>query len=236
MTDNKQVEQIAVSLLKQIYDGYCRFQKHELIPDSTCTTCNGFLYVCRGGVPDVDCPSCGGTGMEREAGLDCEGFAEFIEHGIIFGNTPFLEIIREVEPSPIELENVQESDTTGSEQSGEAGSPKEIQAFMKVRDVLESQLREARKEIEEYSRNLKNAVNTGEHWCNKWAEVNAKNYDLEEQLKNLSQQAQELETFKDKIFELCWNNTDDLGQIIYEIQCLCTRGESTPQTPNKQNG
>jgi hypothetical protein len=81
------------AMLKHIYESYSKYVKHEQIPDSTCNRCGGFLYIEQGGVGDVDCPSCRGTGMEYESGFDAEGFSEFIEHGIMFGNQPFLELM-----------------------------------------------------------------------------------------------------------------------------------------------
>lgn len=96
------------AMLKHIYDGYSNYVKHEVIPDSTCSRCGGFLYIEQGGVGDVDCPSCKGTGMEHENGFDAEGFSEFIEHGVMFGNQPFLELIecsiKDSEDNPLSWE------------------------------------------------------------------------------------------------------------------------------------
>lgn len=61
--------------------------------ESTCSRCNGFLYIEQGGVGDVDCPNCNGTGKNLDVKLDVELFAENIEHKIIFGSEPFFELI-----------------------------------------------------------------------------------------------------------------------------------------------
>jgi hypothetical protein len=215
MTDNKQVEQIESELVEEI------LRKFEEIGIDT-------------------------SNWEYEFG-DGNFAAEFIQAGI----RSHLEKLNS-------QQNVQVSDTTGDAQSGEADNQLRFANFFMHKEYnahtimafaesetkyLESQLREAREEIEEYSRNLKNAVNTGEHWCNKWAEVNAKNYDLEEQLKNLSQQPQEIVKVAQPFFD--WvkkyyplvDTSDEKAAKLYmayhNLKSALT--ESTPQTPNKQN-
>lgn len=61
--------------------------------ENICSRCNGFLYICEGGVGDVDCPSCKGTGLNSERVFDTENFVEFIENGVIFGEQPFLDLL-----------------------------------------------------------------------------------------------------------------------------------------------
>jgi DnaJ-class molecular chaperone len=87
------------SMLQAIMDGYSSNWKDkyneedEESEENTCSRCNGFLYICEGGVGDVDCPSCNGTGLNNERVFDTENFVEFIEHGVIFGEQPFLDLL-----------------------------------------------------------------------------------------------------------------------------------------------
>ena len=87
------------SMLQAIMDGYCSnwkdkySEEDEESEENTCTRCNGFLYIEQGGVGDVDCPSCNGTGLKSERVFDTENFVEFIEHGVIFGEQPFLDLL-----------------------------------------------------------------------------------------------------------------------------------------------
>jgi DnaJ-class molecular chaperone len=87
------------SMLQAIMDGYSSNWKDKYNEDdeeseeNTCSRCNGFLYICEGGVGDVDCPSCKGTGLNNERVFDTENFVEFIEHGVIFGEQPFLDLL-----------------------------------------------------------------------------------------------------------------------------------------------
>ena len=84
------------SMLQAIMDGYSSSWKdkyNEESEENTCSRCNGFLYICEGGVGDVDCPSCNGTGLNNERVFDTENFVEFIEHGVIFGEQPFLDLL-----------------------------------------------------------------------------------------------------------------------------------------------
>lgn len=87
---------LAKELLRSIDEKYTQSWKPKLLDDSeqnTCNTCNGFLYICQGGVGDVDCPSCNGTGQNMESVFDDESFLEFIEHTVMFGKEPFYELI-----------------------------------------------------------------------------------------------------------------------------------------------
>jgi len=68
-------------------------EEDEESEENTCSRSNGFLYICEGGVGDVDCPSCNGTGLNNERVFDTENFVEFIEHGVIFGEQPFLDLL-----------------------------------------------------------------------------------------------------------------------------------------------
>lgn len=78
------------SMLQVIMDGYISNWKDK---ENTCSRCNGFLYICEGGVGAVDCPSCKGTGRINVRVFDTENFVEFIEHGVIFGEQPFLNLL-----------------------------------------------------------------------------------------------------------------------------------------------
>ena len=84
------------SMLQAIMDGYTinwKDKYSEEDEENTCTRCNGFLYIEQGGVGDGDCPSCNGTGLNSERVFDTENFVEFIEHGVIFGEQPFLNLL-----------------------------------------------------------------------------------------------------------------------------------------------
>lgn len=86
------------SMLQAIMDGYSsnwkdKFDEEDESEENTCSRCNGFLYIEQGGVGDVDCPSCNGTGRNNERVFDTENFVEFIEHGVIFGEQPFLDLL-----------------------------------------------------------------------------------------------------------------------------------------------
>ena len=87
------------SMLQAIMDGYSinwkdkYSEEDEESEENTCTRCNGFLYIEQGGVGDVDCPSCNGTGLNSERVFDTENFVEFIEHDVIFGKQPFLDLL-----------------------------------------------------------------------------------------------------------------------------------------------
>lgn len=90
-------------MLRFIENGYSSFWKiPEYSEDALeCTTCGGFLYVCQGGVADLDCPSCDGTGKDLEKVFDAEGFSEFIEHSVMYGNQPFNELIHCIINKPV---------------------------------------------------------------------------------------------------------------------------------------
>ena len=87
------------SMLQAIMDGYSSnwkdkySEEDEESEENTCTRCNGFLYIEQGGVGDVYCPSCNGTGLNSERVFDTENFVEFIEHDVIFGKQPFLDLL-----------------------------------------------------------------------------------------------------------------------------------------------
>jgi len=86
-------------LLQLILDEYGRNWKDRFTEDdeeteeNTCTRCNGFLYIEQGGEGDVNCTSCNGTGVSSERVFDKETFLEFIEHDVIFGEEPFLNLL-----------------------------------------------------------------------------------------------------------------------------------------------
>lgn len=86
------------SMLQAIMDEYSsnwkdKFDEDDESEENTCSRCNGFLYICEGGVGDVDCPSCKGTGLNSERVFDTENFVSFIEHDVIFGEHPFLDLL-----------------------------------------------------------------------------------------------------------------------------------------------
>lgn len=84
-------------MLQAIMDGYSsnwkgKFDEDDESEENTCTRCGGFTQIEQGG-NTVDCTSCGGTGMNYERVFDTENFVEFIEHGVIFGEQPFLDLL-----------------------------------------------------------------------------------------------------------------------------------------------
>lgn len=97
------------AMLSAIMDGYSmhwsnRFSEDGDSGENSCLRCGGFTQIEQGGYI-VDCTSCEGTGLSSERVFDEEGFVEFMEHTVLFGTEPFLELmnceILEVsEPSP----------------------------------------------------------------------------------------------------------------------------------------
>ena len=69
-----------------------RFCEEDESEENICPSCNGFLHIEQGG-ETVDCPVCKGTGLSFETVFDSESFLEFIEHGVIFGDQPFLNLL-----------------------------------------------------------------------------------------------------------------------------------------------
>jgi len=86
------------SMLQLIIDGYSSNWKDKYNEDdeeseeNTCSRCGGFTQIEQGG-ETVDCTSCGGTGINGERVFDKETFVEFIEHDVIFGEQPFLDLL-----------------------------------------------------------------------------------------------------------------------------------------------
>jgi len=101
MMTNEQFVVESKKMLKFIMDEY---SKHFISPDienlkedeieeiPSCGTCHGFLYYESGGNIE-DCTSCNQTGLDLEPIFDSEGFSEFMEHTVIFGSQPFLELM-----------------------------------------------------------------------------------------------------------------------------------------------
>lgn len=92
------------ALLSVIMDGYkshwsVKFNEDDDSEDNVCSRCNGFTQIEQGG-DTVDCYMCNGTGASMEKVFDHDGFLEFMEHTIIFGSEPFLELMEcEIIPS-----------------------------------------------------------------------------------------------------------------------------------------
>lgn len=85
------------SMLQLILDEYTRnwkdtFDEEDESDENICTRCSGFTQIEQCG-ETVDCTSCGGTGMNSERVFDAESFLEFIEHDMIFGSQPFLDLL-----------------------------------------------------------------------------------------------------------------------------------------------
>lgn len=84
------------ALLKDIYDLWCNCwvkpSDSDIEESEDCGTCNGMLMICQGGVADIDCPHCDGTGKRIEPIFDSAGFNENMID-FIFGQSPFLELM-----------------------------------------------------------------------------------------------------------------------------------------------
>jgi len=98
MTKDEFIEKTRSMLDLVLYE-YCKNLKDKFTEDdaetqeNTCARCNGFLYIEEGGTGDVSCPSCNGNGINNERVFDKETFLEFIEHDLIFGGQPFLDLL-----------------------------------------------------------------------------------------------------------------------------------------------
>ena len=85
------------SMLQTIMDGYSsnwkdKFDEDDESEENTCSRCGGFTQIEQGG-ETVDCTSCNGTGLSSERVFDTENFMEFMEHDVIFGEQPFLDLL-----------------------------------------------------------------------------------------------------------------------------------------------
>lgn len=85
------------AMLSAIIDGYSghwsnRFEEDDESEENSCPRCGGFTQIERGGYV-VDCTSCKGTGLSNERVFDKDGFVEFMEHTVMFGTEPFLELM-----------------------------------------------------------------------------------------------------------------------------------------------
>ena len=88
----------AMKILKLMDSFYSEAHKPKLDEDGeelcTCSRCNGWGHVVEGG-DSIDCPSCDGSGEGSvEIEFDFEEFTEGIEHGIMFGDTKYLELTK----------------------------------------------------------------------------------------------------------------------------------------------
>jgi len=92
------------AMLRVIMDGYTshwsnKFNENDESEENVCLRCNGFTQIEQGG-DSVDCYLCNGTGVNSERVFDHDGFLEFMEHTVMFGNEPFLELMEcEIIPS-----------------------------------------------------------------------------------------------------------------------------------------
>jgi hypothetical protein len=83
------------AMLKRIMDEYGKYWSDAPVDDEAedCSRCHGFLYIEQGGEGNVDCPNCKGTGKNLDRIFDADGFLEFMEHTIMFGSEPFIEVM-----------------------------------------------------------------------------------------------------------------------------------------------
>jgi len=85
------------AMLSAIMDRYTmcwsnRFEEDDESEENSCPRCGGFTQIEQGGYI-VDCYSCKGTGLSNERVFDKDGFVEFMEHTVMFGTEPFLELM-----------------------------------------------------------------------------------------------------------------------------------------------
>lgn len=83
------------AMLKGILDEYssCWSNKfNEEDESNVCERCGGGTQIVQGG-DIVDCTSCDGTGQSSERVFDQDRFVEFMEHSVMFGDEPFLELM-----------------------------------------------------------------------------------------------------------------------------------------------
>ena len=69
----------AKKFLSEMVNKYTDCWKDDPTEDE-CGRCGGMLYIEQGGVSDVDCPSCNGTGRNNERVFDTDEFMEYFEH------------------------------------------------------------------------------------------------------------------------------------------------------------
>lgn len=77
-------------LLKSILEKYS--ECHVPDGEGSCYQCNGNAYIERGG-EIIDCSTCKGTGEGGDVVFNYEKFLYFVEHEIMFGSSPFLDLI-----------------------------------------------------------------------------------------------------------------------------------------------
>lgn len=86
------------SMLQAIMEEYSRSWKNKYnevddeTGENTCSRCGGFTQIEQGG-ETIDCTSCNGTGINYERVFDSETFLDFMEHNVIFGEQPFLDLL-----------------------------------------------------------------------------------------------------------------------------------------------
>ena len=69
-----------------------KFDENDESEENSCSRCGGFTQIEQGGYI-VDCPSCEGTGLSSERVFYTDGFVEYMEHTVMFGTEPFLELM-----------------------------------------------------------------------------------------------------------------------------------------------
>lgn len=95
MTNAEFVEKTK-TMLRHIIEGYSAHWRNKFSeeddPNNVCQRCGGGTQIVQGG-DVVDCTSCNGTGLSSERIFDVEGFADFMEHEVFFGDQPFVELM-----------------------------------------------------------------------------------------------------------------------------------------------
>ena len=81
-----------LSLIDSKYGDFYTPKYEEDSEENECSRCHGFTQVEEGG-EIIDCGNCNGTGESTDVVFDAIGFSEFIEHGIMFTDTTFYDLI-----------------------------------------------------------------------------------------------------------------------------------------------
>lgn len=113
MTKNEFIQKTK-SMLSDILNEYseCCGNKPTYDDDSeesVCQRCGGGTQIIQGG-EIVDCTSCNGTGISKDRVFKTERFVEFIEHTVMFGPQPFLDLLHcDVVQEPMNWISVEEA-------------------------------------------------------------------------------------------------------------------------------
>jgi hypothetical protein len=80
-------KQMLALILEEYSNSFADVEENE-----SCTRCGGFCYIEEGG-ETIECYSCNSEGVEIGRVFDKDSFVEFMEHEVMFGGQPFLELL-----------------------------------------------------------------------------------------------------------------------------------------------